>query len=182
MNLNTIETYLDTINGTNKKIPIKTLDSWEYFGYPNKNIFQIDLELLIQTVYPEIKIVKSNSNARLSQSEFRDILIKKYSGKCVITQNDSLEELEAAHIVEIKDLGEYDSSNGLLLEANLHKTFDKYYWAINPDTMIIESDPKNKTKSIASYIGKQVSINLDPILYTNLKKRYEIFLSKSELN
>jgi len=175
-----LEEYLDTIS-TNpyKKIPIQIINTWEYFGYPCSKIFKSDLELLIQNVYPEIKLIE-NSNSRLSQEEFRSGLIIKFSGKCVITQNDSLDELEAAHIVEVKNQGNSTISNGLLLEANLHKTFDKYYWTINPDTLEIEVNPSNitRSKSIQNYIGKKILIQLDPFLYANLKKRYEIFLSK----
>jgi predicted restriction endonuclease len=172
-----LEDYLDKINQTDNKINFKILDSWEYFNYSNKEIFINDIELLIQLIYSNIKICQ-DSNIRLSQTEFRKSLIEFYDGKCVITQNDSLEELEASHIVEHKDLGDSDLSNGLLLEANLHKTFDKYLWTINPDSLEIESSPKNITKSIKNHIGKKIDLQMNPILYTNLKKRYEIFLEK----
>jgi predicted restriction endonuclease len=134
--------------------------------------------MLIETVYPNLKIT-NESNGRLGQHEFRKNLIEFYSGKCVITDNNSLEELEAAHIVELKNSGDYDVNNGLLLEANLHKTFDKYLWAINPDTLEIESDPNNTTQSIKNYIGQKVKFHSNPFLYLNLKKRYEIFLEKT---
>jgi len=29
----------------------------------------------------------------------------------------------------------FDINNCLLLSSNLHKTFDKYYWSINPNTL-----------------------------------------------
>jgi len=173
-----LENYLDTISQTDKKINSQILDSWKYFKYPNKEIFISDIKLLIQTIYPNLKICQ-NSPIRLSQTEFRNELIKHY-GKCVITHNESMEELEAAHIVEYKDSGNSDLPNGLLLEANLHKTFDKYLWTINPDTLQIEINPDNITKTIKNYVGKKVDITMNPILYTNLKKRYEIFLEKNQ--
>ena len=154
--------------------------SSEYFNYPSKQIFIKDLELLLEQIYPDIKFNKE-SNSRPSQNEFRNNVIEQYGGKCIITNNTSLEELEASHIVEVKDYGDYSLNNGLLLEANLHKTFDRYYWSINPDTLEIESAPKNITNSIKNYIGKKVSIQMNPFLYTNLKKRYEIFLSKCDI-
>jgi len=171
-----LEEYLDTIsNSSDKKISDKFIHTWKYFNYPNSDTFVIDLDLLLQTVYTDIKIVQ-DSNIRLSQSEFRNGLIKLYGNKCVVSNNNSLEELEASHIVEVKDGGNYDISNGLLLEANLHKTFDKYLWTINPDTLIIESNPNNITNSVKKYIGNKVDIKLNPFLYTNLKKRYDIFI------
>ena len=102
-----------------------------------------------------------------------------YGGKCVVSNNNSLEELEASHIVEIKDGGDSDLSNGLILEANLHKTFDRYLWTINPDTLIIESNPNNITNSVKKYIGNKVDIKLNPFLYANLKKRYNIFIENN---
>jgi hypothetical protein len=172
-----LEDYLDNILQTKNKIDLELLNCWEYFLYPNKEIFIADIELLIQTIYPNLKICQ-NSQARLSQTEFRNGLVNMY-GACVITQNESIEELEAAHIIEYKNCGNFDISNGLLLEANLHKTFDKYLWTINPDTLQIESNCENITKSIKNYIGKKVNLPVNPILYYNLKKRYEIFLEKN---
>ena len=180
--ISNLEEYLDLISDSGEKLNYCLLNCWEYFGYLNRELFIDDIELLIQTIYPNLNI-SQESNIRLSQTEFRNNLIKYYDGKCVITQNDSLEECEAAHIVEFKDNGDSDIYNGLLLEANLHKTFDKYLWTINPDTLLIESNPNNITKSVKNYIGKKVDLKLNPFLYTNLKKRYEIFLEKTnELN
>lgn len=174
-----LEEYLDIIlNSPDKKISNKFIHTCKYFNYPNSDIFAIDLDLLLQSVYPDIKLVQ-DSNVRLTQSEFRNGLIKLYGNKCVVSNNDSLEELEASHIVEIKDGGDSDISNGLLLEANLHKTFDKYLWAINPDTLVIESNPKNITTSVKKYIGNKIDIKLNPFLYANLKKRYEIFIENN---
>ena len=178
-NISSLEEYFDLFSKSKSKDKINSqlLNCWEYFGYPNKELFVTDIELLIQVIYPNLKICQE-SNARLSQTEFRNCLIDYYDGKCAITQNESLEELEAAHIVEFKDNGDYDVGNGLLLEANLHKTFDRYLWTINPDTLIIETNSNNITKSIKNYVGKKVNLKLNPFLYMNLKKRYEIFLEK----
>lgn len=180
MNMNTtnLEDYLDLEYKTDKKIKSQLLSCWEYFGYPNKELFTSDIELLIQTIYPELKITRE-SKTRISQTKFRNYLLDHYANKCVITQNDSLEELEAAHIVELKNGGEYDVNNGLLLEANLHKTYDRYLWTINPHTLKIESNPNKITNTIKNYIGKKIDLQLNPFLYMNLKKRYDIFLEKN---
>ena len=181
MNINTtnLEEYFDlAYNKSCTKLNSQLLGCWEYFGYPNKELFTSDIELLIQTIYTDLTITQE-SNARISQTEFRNCLLDYYKGKCVITQNNSLEELEAAHIVELKDGGEYDVNNGILLEANLHKTFDRYLWAINPNTLEIESNPNKITNSIKNYIGKKVNLQLNPFLYMNLKKRYDIFIEKN---
>ena len=137
----------------------------------------MDLELLVSTVYNEIKIVDVLSGIRLSQSEFRSGLMDLYEYKCVVSSNSNPDELEAAHIVGVADGGDYMLSNGLILEANLHKTFDKYQWTINPNTLQIETNPNYGEGSINKYCGIKLNINIDPILYSNLKLRYDKFVS-----
>ena len=167
--------YLETINNQDKKINSNILDSYESFDYPNKYCFRIDLELLLETVYDEITLVNAPQKTRLNQKEFRLELIKLYQSKCVISSNSNPDELEAAHIVEIACGGDYDISNGLLLEANIHKTYDKYQWTINPNTLEIEVKD-GYLGSITKYIGKKINLELNPVLYSNLKYRYEKFM------
>ena len=137
----------------------------------------MDLELLVSTVYNEIKIVDVLSGIRLSQSEFRSGLMDLYEYKCIVSSNSNPDELEAAHIVGVADGGDYMLSNGLILEANLHKTFDKYQWTINPITLQIETNSNYGEGSINKYGGIKLNINIDPILYSNLKLRYDKFVS-----
>lgn len=42
-----LEDYLDNIEKFDKKINSKILDSYEYFKYPNKEVYTNDLELFI---------------------------------------------------------------------------------------------------------------------------------------
>ena len=166
--------YLESINNYNKIIDVKILNSYEYFGYSNKFTFKIDLELLLETIYLDIKFVDKPSQVRLSQNEFRMKLMNLYSSQCIVSSNSNPDELEAAHIVGVGDGGDYDISNGLLLEANLHKTFDKYQWAINPS--LLEIEVKNSNGSINKYNGNKINLKLNPILYSNLKSRYDKFI------
>ena len=62
-----------------------------------------------------------------------------------------------------------------LLKIFFH--LNKYYWSINPDTLEIEVNPNKKTKSINQYVGKQINLQLNPYLYTNLKSHYEKFIN-----
>lgn len=172
--------YLGDINKNDKQLSKQILNSYAYFDYPDEHIFKLDLELVISTVYDEIKIVDVQSGVRFSQREFRSGLMDLYSSRCVISSNSNPDELEAAHIVSIADGGDYQLSNGLILEANLHKTFDKYQWAINPDTLEIEINPKYIDGSINKYQDEKLNITMDPILYSNLKLRYNKFISACE--
>lgn len=169
--------YLEEISNSDvgeQKLSSNITNSYRYFGYPNESSFKIDLELMLETVYNQIILVDT-SKSRLTQSEFRTQLMDLYQSRCVISSNSNPDELEAAHIVEVCDGGNYDISNGLILEANLHKTFDKYQWTINPDTMEIEVR-EGHSGSITKYMDKKINFALNPVLYSNLKFRYDKFI------
>lgn len=170
-----LESYLKEIY-VNGIIYINDLD-YSYFGYENDEEMEIDLDLLLETVLTDYKLVNGHSQTRLSQSFFREGLLKKY-GKCVITNTNCLDELEAAHIIPYKD-DKYNFfiNNGLLLKSNIHKTFDRYKWTINPNTFIIEVKNNTDVGEIKQYEG--IKINLDEndyLLINNLKKRYQDYL------
>jgi len=170
--------YLEEISNDDvgeKKLCSNIINSYRYFGYPNESSFKIDLELLLETVYNQIILVDTLQKSRLTQNEFRTQLMDLYQSKCIISSNSNPDELEAAHIIEVCDGGNYDISNGLILEANLHKTFDKYQWMINPDTMEIEIK-EGHSGSITKYMGNKINFALNPVLYSNLKFRYNKFV------
>ena len=152
-------------NGYNSKI------NWKKFGYKTHKEYKLDLTYLCDLLNIEINEIKEK---RLSQAEFRKEGIKKYE-KCIITSFDKV-ECEAAHIVPVKDDGNYTIDNGLLLNRCIHKTFDLYYWSINPDTNCIEVNSKYFT-SINEYEGNKIDIKED--LYNNLLQHYKIFLEKN---
>lgn len=172
-----LENYL-TNYCSNKTIYLNELD-YTTFGYENYDEMEQDLDFLIETIFQNYKIISSQSEAhiRLSQSSFREGLIQKY-GKCIITNTCCLDELEAAHIIPYKDdRHNFFISNGLLLKSNIHKTFDKYKWTINPDTFIIEVKDNIEVGEIKTYQGLKINIdNNDLLLINNLKKRYQDYL------
>jgi hypothetical protein len=173
--MNLLESYLkeQCLNGIIYK---KDLD-YIYFDYENYDEMEYDLDFLIETIFQNYKIISSQSETRLSQSTFREGLIQKY-GKCIITDTNCLDELEAAHIIPYKeDKHNFFVSNGLLLKSNIHKTFDKYKWTINPDTFMIEVKNNIDVGEIKKYQGTKVNLNhSDLLLVNNLKKRYQDYL------
>ena len=176
---NILENYLDDILEKDKTINYHIFNEYEKFNYDNKDLFEINLKFLLDNIYTDIKIVEPKLK-RLNQQEFRDELINKYQ-KCLITNNDCLNELEACHInnIDINNI-----NNGLLLCSNLHKTFDKYLWAINPDTLQIEvaKDDSNTVGTIYKIFkeNKQVTLDMNNELYNNLKHRYNKFIKNNE--
>lgn len=178
MKLMTLETYLDSCDKT--KLSNKILFTYKYFGYEFEEVFAIDLNLMLTQIYPHIKLIQ-DQNVRLEQKEFRAELLKLY-GKCVVTGNDCEEEITACHIIPFAEDGDSGVDNGLVLENNIHGTFDKYYWSINPDKLEIEINPNKKTRTIQKYSGKKANIKLNPFLYKNLKSHYDRFKENMEIN
>jgi predicted restriction endonuclease len=171
--MTTIETYLDNL--TTNKIPNNIFSSYKYFGYEYGEIFKIDLILLLDLVYPDISVI-NDKKIRLEQTEFKNNLLKLYDNKCVISNNDNEDELEACHIIPVSEDGDYSNDNGLILTRNLHATFDKFKWSINPDTIKIELNPNIKSGSIKDYINNNINIKMNPFLYLNLKWHYDKFI------
>ena len=154
----------------------QTLLEYKKYGYETEKEMELDFNILLQIKYPNLKEKGKTElkKVRTKQEKFRDDLIEKYEGKCVISGSPCLEEIEAAHIKPVKDNGEYVADNGLLLKADLHKTFDKYFWSINPDTLILECK-KNKLGEFRKYEGKKL-YKLDDIkTQMYLRHHYDIF-------
>jgi hypothetical protein len=179
--MNNLEQYLK-YNCINEIINFENLD-YEYFGYENIDEMQLDLEFLIDTLYSNYTINYEPTNylqeTRPEQNSFRQKLIQKY-GMCIVTGTKCLGELQACHIVpHAEDKHNSLVTNGLLLKANIHGTFDIYDWIINPNTLMIElkNDTEEDAGEMLKYQG--VKVNLDPndkILINNLRKRYQSFL------
>jgi len=161
---------------------IKTQDNYIYlnkidykdFDYDSYDELELDLYFLIETLYQDYKIYNDRQE-RLDQETFRKDLIKHY-GKCVITGSTCIRELEAAHIIPFSDDNTNNSLyNGLLLKSNIHKTFDDYYWTINPVSLCIEIKSNINVGEIMSYNGNKINIIINDNILKNLKKRYEDF-------
>lgn len=79
---------------------------------------------------------------RQGQFQFRQQLIKAYKGKCAISSSDVEQALEAAHIIPYNGKQTNNTSNGLLLRADLHTLFDLKLITINPSTMKVLISPE----------------------------------------
>jgi len=80
--------------------------------------------------------------ARVGQGYFRDELIKKYSGQCIITKIDDTRILVASHIkpwAAANNIERLSNSNGLLLSPTFDKLFDKGFISFKNNGSIILS-------------------------------------------
>jgi len=74
---------------------------------------------------------------RRGQQAFREALIKRYHGRCVVTGCDVVAVLEAAHIVPYLGVATNHPENGLLLRADIHTLFDLGLLAITQDLRVV---------------------------------------------
>jgi putative restriction endonuclease len=73
---------------------------------------------------------------RLGQSAFRVLVTDAYQRRCAITGENTLDVLDAAHIVPYSKSGAHDVTNGLLLRTDFHKLFDKGLVSVTPEYRI----------------------------------------------
>lgn len=167
-----LEDFLD--NYDNQELSSNIFTMYKEFKYDDDELFQIDLEFLLNNIY-NIKIVESKTK-RMGQEEFRQLLLERFNNRCIVSGNDCSIELEACHIIPVATNEDYSLENGLLLERNIHNTFDKYYWSINPDTFQIEILNDINIGSIRKYQNIKLSLHDDMKDY--LREHYDIFMSK----
>ena len=75
-----------------------------------------------------IKLAKE----RMGQTEFRSNIITR--DKVCIISGDDAEICEACHIIPYNECKNYNTNNGILLTASLHKMFDEYNFTVG-DTL-----------------------------------------------
>lgn len=171
MALNKLEEYLDKLENTT--VSNNDIYDYESFGYQDEYLFNIHLDFLLEFCY-NIKIVE-NKKIRLNQKKFRKELFRKYNSKCIISDNDCIDEIKAAHIIPVADDESYDIDNGLLLTSTLHDTYDKYLWSINPETLQIEINETKNVGQIKNYNRKKINLELNDDLKNNLLYHYNNF-------
>ncbi len=92
------------------------------------------------------KVARNVSHAQVVRAErssrFKFEVIQRYGSKCVLSGLSVVEMLDGAHVIPVSNGGSDDVRNGLLLSASIHRAFDAYLWAINPETMKIETRDK----------------------------------------
>ena len=169
-----LEIFLDSYD--NMDICSNMLSDHTKFGYDDIDIFQYHLQFLLENCY-NINII-TNKNKRMNQKEFREQLLEKYNNMCIISNNDCIAELTAAHIIPVSEENNYNIDNGLLLTETLHKTFDKYYWSINPNTMRIEINNNINVGQIKQYNMMKLKLDINSIMKSNIMWHYNQFLKE----
>lgn len=94
---------------------------------------------------------------RPGQAQFRDLLLKRYNQRCVITNCIVPEALEAAHVMPHTGDAVWDHpDNGLLLRRDLHSLFDSMLWSIDPKSNRARIAEQLKTTSYGKLDGREI--------------------------
>ncbi|WP_170596172.1 HNH endonuclease [Ruegeria arenilitoris] len=114
---------------------------------------------------------------RENQGAFRKAQLNRHNCRCVLSRCDTIEVLEAAHVVPHTGAAEFEvPENGLLLRADLHKLFDRYLWSINPKTGRVSLSNSLKSSSYSGHLDQEVTHKLAPEF---LKHHFDLFRAKS---
>ena len=101
--------------------------------------------------------------------QFRNLICKAFSFKCALSGMDKI-QCDAAHIIP-KDRND-TAPNGMFLSRELHSSYDRYIWCINPSsericehrpgfssyTIEISDKYKDKKLSIHNYKYKSIEV------------------------
>lgn len=118
-------------------------------------------ELIEEAPDDEFEKILVAVNRRKYQSTFRQNLMQVYGSKCVVSGTNSFEVLEAAHISTHAGSRNNDTSNGLLLRADLHILFDRGLLQIHPTTLKIHLSPTIQEPEYTRYTGNLIIERLD---------------------
>ena len=103
---------------------------------------------------------------RRGQKQFRELLLMIYQRQCCITETNSEDVLEAAHIRPYSKDGTNSVTNGLLLRSDIHVLFDLFLISINPKSGVIYCDSSIRTISAYSaFHGKKAFLPADDLHY-----------------
>jgi predicted RNA-binding protein with PUA-like domain len=95
---------------------------------------------------------------RRGQPVFRKKLLTIFGGRCIITDCDVEDALEAAHIIPYKGDHTNHPANGVLLRADIHTLFDLCLIAIDTKTMQLLLSPALKNSSYRNLAGKRLRL------------------------
>ncbi|MCR5609535.1 MAG: HNH endonuclease [Lachnospiraceae bacterium] len=145
-----------------------SLKKFRYFlrEYTEENIKEREIEELILnsnklTVTEKQILIKS----RIGQGKYRDGLIQKYDGKCVVTGIDRTRLLIASHIkpwVICDNEERIDIENGLLLCPNMDRLFDYGLITFDDRGKMIISNFLGEQNVSRLHISKEIIVDLKP--------------------
>ncbi len=117
--------------------------------------------------------VSISVKSRRGQSKFREKLLAKHNGTCLVTGCGVKQILEAAHIYPHGKETNYKDSNGLLLRADIHTLFDLHLITIDKDSRLT-IDASLIGSEYQKYDGKLLLDTVTKEMRINLKARLKL--------
>ena len=115
----------------------------------------------------ERKRVLAEQVRREKQSEFRQMLLKAYSGACAVTWVDVPEVLQAAHIDPYRGKKSQVVTNGMLLRSDIHLLYDSHLLTVQPRKNLIRVSKRLGGTFYGKLEGMQIRVPDDPQLRPN---------------
>ena len=107
---------------------------------PEQNNFTVNNPATAEPVlFGARRTTKSSVERAERDPLFKFNILKRFEGRCLVTNINVTEMLDAAHIIPVASGGTEDPNNGLLLSASVHRALDAGLWAINPISLRIET-------------------------------------------
>jgi hypothetical protein len=119
-----------------------------------------------QTNQPFINIEKLNNERkrvlalitnRQGQPKFRKNLLHIYGGKCVISECNVQDAIDAAHVIPYQEIASNEIENGLLLRSDLHNLFDLGLISINPCDLTVKISKKINSAYYSIFNNKRIA-------------------------
>ena len=167
----------------------KILNNYSKDNYDDEDIFNFhldfvkkfyDFEIIDNNIenskdfHNFINLINHQGSGRVEAKDWSSMVKELYNNECILSGRNSV---QACHIIELKDKEDiltHNIYNGLCLDIRYHYLFDKYYWTINPVSLMVEIRDDYKDEDLDQFRGKKINITND-ITIKALQYRYEKF-------
>jgi putative restriction endonuclease len=140
---------------------------------PKSNVYRSPQEISTLPLFGPRK----KSTVEILRSErdplFKFNILKRFQGKCLVTEINVTEMLDAAHIIPVASGGTESSENGMLLSASAHRALDSGLWAVNPSTLQIETKKDGPSAQRMRLLITDLSHQSNNLNLEALEYRYE---------
>jgi hypothetical protein len=124
------------------------------------------------------KLVMRQIRARRGQQAFRQVLRSRYGDRCMITNCELIDIVEAAHISPYRNESDNHPENGILLRADLHTLFDLDLLGIQPESLEVQFHPVAKTAGYEMWEGQTLLYSNARPSQAGLESRWGLFLMR----
>lgn len=123
----------------------------------------------------ERQVIERQLRARRGQRRFRENLLARFDGRCLVTGCKLPDLLEAAHVSPYRGDKENHPSNGLLLRADIHTLFDLELLGIEPVTLRLHVNPRLEGTEYEQFANRKLECGSALPSNKALESRWKMF-------